>query len=136
MDWTRRLKIVFYIEIVINLISIFSFMFSPEAMFQNLGITQASPPLMEMGRWFATLTFVITYIMVRTLLSRNELLLRFVLEGTLIGDFIYLVVAFKFVSVIGGTWAVGTIFGVGVTILLVIARVLYLFGTRRLTPSS
>lgn len=132
MNWRDRLRNVFYAEIVINLISIAGFMFTGETVLRSLGASQVDPPLVEVGRWFAALTLVITYIMGRALLTRNEQALRFVLEGYLLGDFIYLIVALQFVNAIGGVWTPGMIFALGITVVLAVIRVLYL--TRRVEP--
>jgi type II secretory pathway component PulF len=96
-----------------------------------LGVAEPTPLLVEAFRWFAIMTLVITYIMVRALWSGNEAALRFVLEGYLLGDLLYFVALVQFVNTLGGTWAGGAIFAAGVTIFLATVRVIYLGGMRQ-----
>ncbi len=127
----RRLRNVFYIEIIINLVSVGLYLFAGETGVRALGVDNPSPLLISAFQWFAVLTFVITWILGRALTSGDERALRFVLEGYLIGDVIYLVVLFGFVDALGGVWAGGSLFALIITLLLIAARVVYLWGTRQ-----
>ncbi len=132
----QRVKIVFYIEVVINLISVVLYLFMGSNGVAMLGVPDPQPLVLEGFRWFAVLVLVITYIMVRSLLSRDERALRFVLEGYLLGDIVYIVVLFQFVNLLGGVWAFGTISAALITVILIAARVIYLWGTRHQALSA
>jgi len=121
-----RLKIVFYAEILLNCLSAGLYLFGGTVGIELLGVSQPTPILADVFRWFAVMTLVITYIMAHTLLSRDERALRFVLEGYLFGEVIYLVVLVQFVDTLGGVWAPGAVFAGLITIFLASVRVIYL----------
>jgi hypothetical protein len=123
---TKHVKKVFYAEVILNAISILTIVFASDTFIKGFGITTPPPLLREAFLWFATLLFVMTYIMARALFSGNDQALHFVLEGYLIGDLIYIVVQIMFVNAIGAGWTATSIFGVVVTIVLIIARIIYL----------
>ncbi len=126
MKWTRRLKIVFYAEIVLNIISIGEIFLAPDSFLRGLGLRDVLPVELSLIRWFGTLQIGITYVMARVLLDGGEKPLRFVLQGLLIGDFIYAAVQVSMVSDTGGVWTSISLAGIILTIFLIIARVLYL----------
>ncbi|MBC8097853.1 MAG: hypothetical protein H7Y11_00285, partial [Armatimonadetes bacterium] len=102
-----RLKIVFYGEVILNLVSVGLYLFAAETGVSGLGVSDPAPLLLDAFRWFAALTLVITYILGRALISGDERALRFVLEGYLLGDIVYLVVLVQFVNTLGGGWVAG-----------------------------
>lgn len=126
----KNLRRVFYVELLVNLASILAFMFGGAAILEQFGVAVVTPPLVEAFQWFATLLIVITYILARALFSQNDRALRYVLEGYLIGDLVYLVVLFRFVGAIGGVWTFGSVFGLAFTVFIATMRVLYLWQTR------
>ncbi len=132
MPWMKHVKKIFYLELLINLASIIQILFTNQDFLRSFGVTTPSPGLGESFMWFATLLIVMTYIMARALFAHNDTALRYVLEGYLIGDVVYLGVEVAFINSIGGVWTPTAIFGAAITILLLIpARLIYLWGTRK-----
>lgn len=131
MPWVKRLRYVFYAEVVLNLVSIILIFFLGETFVKGFGLDPVPNYIVITFQWFAVLLIVITYIMARTLWSGDDRALRWILEGYLIGDIIYVVVQVAFVNQIGVGWTTNAIFGVGVTIVLIVVRVLYLWGSSR-----
>jgi|GEM_PF-1202218 len=132
LQWTKHIKKVFYLELLINLASIVQILFANQEFVRSFGVNETVPGLGESFMWFATLLVVMTYIMARALFSNNETVLRFTLEGYLIGDIIYLVVLVAFINAVGGVWTSTAIFGAGITLILLIpARIIYLWGPKQ-----
>lgn len=130
MPSTKQLRRVFYGEVVLNLVSVILIFFFGETFVRGFGLDPVPPYIVSTFQWFAVLLIVITYILARTLVSGDERALRHVLEGYLIGDIIYVGVQVSFVNQIGAGWTGNAIFGVGVTLFLIVVRVLYLWGGR------
>ncbi|MFN8530907.1 MAG: hypothetical protein U0670_20065 [Anaerolineae bacterium] len=133
MNWLKRnIKKVFYLEAFINLVSIFGIFLSPESYLRGMGISEPTPLLTAAFLHFGMLLLVMTYILARVLLSGNDRALRIVLEGHLIGDFVYLYVVVMLVNAVGGVWTMTTIIGVALTIMFILVRGFYLLSHREI----
>lgn len=127
MEWVKHLKKVFYFELLLNLVSCVQIFFMTDAFVTGFGATP-SPALNTSFTWFGSLIVVITYIMGRALLSGNEKALRYVLEGYLIGDLVYVVTLVMLVNAIGGVWTPIAIFSGVISLILAAVRGVYLWG--------
>lgn len=132
----RRIKFIFYGEVLINLITVIMIFFTADVFIEGFGLDAETPLLAESLQWFASLLVVISYIMLRALMSNNDAALRFVLEGYLIGDFVYLLVLAGFVNATGTGWTASSIFALVITLILIISRVVYLWSDYRQTVSA
>jgi hypothetical protein len=130
MPWAKHLKKVFYVELLINLISIIQIFFMNGEFLRGFGAAPATG-LGESFLWFGTLLIVITYIMARALFTHDDRALRYILEGYLIGDFVYIGAEIAFINAIGGLWTPMAIAGLVITLILITARILYLWETRK-----
>lgn len=131
-----RLKTVFYAEVLLNTLSAGLYLFGGTLGIELIGVSQPTPILADVFRWFAVMTLVINYVMARTLLSHEERALRFVLEGYLFGDVMYLVVLVQFVNTLGGVWAPGAVFAAIVPLFLASVRVIYLTLSPRVAQNA
>ncbi|NDJ36908.1 MAG: hypothetical protein GYB64_19835 [Chloroflexi bacterium] len=123
---TPRIKLLFYAEVVINTISAVMVFAFGGAFLRSFNLDPALPLVSESLGWFGALLVVITVIMARALLSDNEQALRFVIEGYLIGDVVYLIVLARWLSAAGAGWSIGAAFAVGLTLVLIVGRIVYL----------
>lgn len=125
----KIIRTILYIEIVVNIANIVMSFFAPASLLAQFAPEPYPPLAMEMTRWFAVLLFVITYIMWRALRSDNAQALRWVIEGYLMGDILYLVALVSLATTVGA-WTFGG--GVAVVFTLVFggARIAYLWLTR------
>lgn len=125
----RIIRAILYVEIVVNIANIIANLVAPSALLDQFA-PQPHPPLaLEMVRWFGVLLFVITYIMWHALRSDNAQALRWVIEGYLIGDILYLAVLASLANAVG-VWTAGGIIAVAVTLIFGGARIGYLWINR------
>lgn len=130
MPWAKHLKKVFYVELLLNLLSAIQIFFAGDSFVAGFGATP-NPILNLSFTWFACLILVITYIIGRALFSNNETALRYALEGYIIGDIVFIIVLIAFINAIGSGWTTMAFFSVASTSVLTIIRILYLWGTRK-----
>lgn len=123
----RRIKAVFYGEVLINIVTIVMLYLTGDFFVESFGVAPETPLVIETFRWFGALMVVITYILAQALRSGNDGALRFVLEGYLIGDFVYMAAIAGFVNAAGTGWTASAIFAVVITIILIVSRVIYLW---------
>jgi hypothetical protein len=119
-------RIVFYIEVLLNLSSAILSFFIP-ATFLSLFSSQSSgaAPL-EMLRWYGVLLLVLVYVELRALLSGNNQFLAIVLEGLLLGDLVQLVCIYLF-GTNSGEWTASLIFTIFTTVSLAAVRIFWLW---------
>ena len=111
---------VFHGEGFINSMSAISLLVFPKWSLEQLGVATPSLELQGMCQWFASLCAILAWIGLRSeLISTN-------VEALLIGDLIWIAVGYPFI-VQFGQWTPSSIFAVGITAFLAIARSTYLF---------
>lgn len=120
----KFIRYIFYLELLINLLSISQTLFAPAAFITQLSGQPASPAAMEMARWYGVLICVMTWLLFRALRTRGPAL-RLTLEAYLVGDVIHIFVSFVSAATLGWTGAI--VAGVVVSVLLGIARMLCLW---------
>ncbi|TFF90833.1 MAG: hypothetical protein EU548_00980 [Promethearchaeota archaeon] len=118
-------KYVFYVEVIINLLVAIIALFFPDFLINMLfGETvEFYRFTISLAYWYAVLLIVISYIMLRSLISSNLKLMIYVLEGYLIGDILQLIVIFIRIP-FGLIINIGIIFTVSFTIVLIISRII------------
>lgn len=120
----KFVRYAFYLEIIINILSISQTLFAPAAFITQLSGQAASAPANEMARWYGVLICVMTWLLFRALQARGAAL-RLTLEAYLLGDVIHIVVSVVSASALGWTGAI--VAGVVISILLGIARLICLW---------
>ncbi|MFZ4813871.1 MAG: hypothetical protein ACOYL5_04995 [Phototrophicaceae bacterium] len=123
----RALRVIFYLEALINCISIVQYLFLGDVGVRALGITDPNPFIVEGFRAFGVLVLVLTYVLLRTLISNEERALRFVLEGYLLGDFVYIWALWQLIQKLDGVWTPTSIAAVVISVILMVARITYLW---------
>lgn len=121
MKWLRY---IFYLELIINLLSISQTLFAPAAFIAQLSGQPASAPAGEMARWYGVLICVMTWLLFRALQVRGSAL-KLTLEAYLVGDVIHIIVSFVSAAALGWTGAI--VAGVVISILLGAARLVCLW---------
>src|SRR4029079_12697075 len=94
-------RIVFYLEVLLNLGSASVSFFAPALFVQQYTTIPLAPLPLELIRWYGVLLFVFVYLEFRALRSGKDDLLALVLEGFLLGDFIQLVALALFINALG-----------------------------------
>lgn len=115
---------IFYLEILINLLSISQTLFMPAAFMAQFSSQPVSAPAIEMARWYGVLICVMTWLLFRALRMRGAAL-KLTLEAYLIGDLIQIAVTFVSASALG--WAGSMVLSVVVSVLLGAARMICLW---------
>ncbi len=116
---------IFYLEILLNLASIFQTLFTPAtflAAFTNQTMPAAA---LETTRWYGVLLCVLTYLLLRGLQKRGPALLL-ALEALLVGDVIQIGVSFVTAHALGG-WSLNTILSIVLSVILGVARIICLW---------
>jgi hypothetical protein len=85
----------------------------------------------DLSYWYAILLIVISYIMLKSLLTENLKAIKFVLEGYLLGDFLQLLVIFIRIP-LALEFNIGIVFTILFTIILIISRSFCLFNPEML----
>lgn len=123
-------RYLFITEAIINTFSTVVFLVQPQLMLQGLiaDTSQITPLALEMLRWYGTLLLILTIILWRALLGKNEDFLRMVLQGYIFGDIIYIFAQIQLGFVAG--FVFGSYFGIGFGIAVFLARAYYLWKSR------
>ncbi|MFW9925109.1 MAG: hypothetical protein ACFFDW_17700 [Candidatus Thorarchaeota archaeon] len=80
---------------------------------------------LEITRWYGILLFVITFILIGSLILGNNELVKIVLLGYLIGDFAQ-IAATIYLAVIINNWSFAILFTLIITLILIIFRIIVL----------
>lgn len=121
----RYLLYLFYLEIVINLVSIGQGLFTPAAFVRQFSGEPVSVAGGEVARWYAVLILVISYLLWRALQVRGKTL-KVVLEVLLVGDIVQIGVALLTANALG-QWPLVVNAALGLSIVLAVARILCLW---------
>ncbi len=121
----RYLLYLFYLEILINLVSIAQGLFTPAAFVMQFSAETVSTAGAEVARWYAVLILVISYLLWRALQVRGKTL-KIVLEALLVGDLVQIGVAFVTANRLG-EWPLVVSAALVVSVVLAVARVLCLW---------
>src|SRR2546428_6890847 len=87
----KYLLYVFYLEIVINIVSEVQCFFAPATFIAQFSDRPVPAVTLDLVRWYGVLLFVLTYLLYRALRIRGTMLI-IVLQGFLIGDVIQIIV--------------------------------------------
>ena len=109
---------VFHAEGFINSASAISLLVFPEWSMQQMGVP-VTPTLVGMTQWFASIVAILAYIGLRSRVEVENI------EALLLGDLLWIAVGFPFLQKFG-RWTPSSIFAVGVTAFLALARSLYI----------
>lgn len=120
----KRLIYLFYVEILINLVSIYQTLFTPSAFVAQFSNQPVSLAALEVVRWYGVLLIVLSYLLWRGL-RQGGVALRLILEALLLGDIIQLAVAFATARNLGN-WPFVVIMAIVLSVVLAVARLLYL----------
>ncbi len=120
----KFIRYAFYLEIIINILSISQTLFAPAAFIAQLSGQPASVPAAEMARWYGVLICVMTWLLFRALQARGTAL-KLTLEAYLLGDVIHIAVSFVSAAALGWTGAI--VAGVIISVLLGAARLVCLW---------
>ncbi|MFN8443317.1 MAG: hypothetical protein U0175_21250 [Caldilineaceae bacterium] len=120
----KRLVYLFYVEILINFVSIYQSIFTPAAFVAQFGDQPVAPVALEVVRWYGVLLIVLSYLLWRGL-RQGGVALRLILEALLLGDIIQLAVAFATARNLGN-WPFVVIMAIVLSVVLAVARLLYL----------
>jgi hypothetical protein len=126
-------RIVFYAEVVLNLISAALAFFAPAQFVQQYTSQLVPSAPLELIRWYAVLLFVFVYLELRALLSRKNELLALVTEGFLVGDLIQFVAIYMMLNALG-EWTLNLIITLVLTLFLAVVRVFWLWQYTRRAP--
>lgn len=81
-----NLKLVFYLEIFINIITILLCFFAPAKFIDQLVTTEHSTFAYELARWYGVVLLIFSGIFLLALLHESFELLKIVLQVNLVGD--------------------------------------------------
>jgi hypothetical protein len=121
----RYLLYLFYLEILINLVSISQGLFMPDAFVRQFSAESVSVAGGEVARWYAVVILVISYLLWRALQVRGKTL-KIVLEALLVGDLVQIGAAFVTANRLG-EWPLVVSAALVVSIVLAVVRVLCLW---------
>lgn len=116
---------VFYMEILLNFVSIFQTLFAPATFLASLTNQTMPPAALEMARWYGVLMCVLTYLLLRGLQKRGSAFIL-VLEALLVGDVIQIAVALVTARILNG-WPLSVISSIVLSIILGTARFICLW---------
>lgn len=120
-----KLKYIFYFEGIINIATMILCIFFPR-FFLNQFVENTNELLaLEITRWYGILLFVITFILIGSLILGNNELVKIVLLGYLIGDFAQ-IAATIYLAVIINNWSFAILFTLIITLILIIFRIIVL----------
>ena len=116
---------IFYMEILLNLASIFQTLFTPATFLASFASQTMPVAALEMARWYGVLICVLTYLLLRGLQKRGQAFIL-ALEALLVGDVIQIAVSFVTASTLGG-WPLNVILSIVLSIILAVARIICLW---------
>lgn len=119
------LKVVFYLEAVINLVMVILCIFFPLFFIGQFTTITLQIPGIEIIRWYGILLLVITLILLGALITNIYEFIRIVLISYLIGDFAQIGATIYFALKIA-TWNLAIIFTIVITVILIVFRILVL----------
>ena len=126
----RHLLKVFWFEAIVNVIVVLLAIILPALYVEQFEISN-SPAVVELaGRYYGVIFFVLTYILIRALLTKERKFICRVLETYLIGDIIQIWAALQLVNVIG-EWNSLIIGGVALSVFYIPCRLLVLFNQEK-----
>lgn len=128
----RAARVIFYIEVLVNLYAAQSLFFNP-AVYVGLFYSGPDPvpgPALEMNRWYGVLVFAIVYLELRALLSGNNAALAVAQEALLLSDVLQLFACYRMSQATGG-WLQMTMFTAGLAVFLGAVRVFWLYAWRQ-----
>lgn len=121
----RYLLYLFYLEILINLVSIGQGLFIPARFVLQFSDETVSLVGAEVARWYAVVILGITYLLWRALQVRGKTL-KIVLEALLVGDLVQIGVAFVTANQLG-QWPLVVSAALVLSIVLAAARIICLW---------
>jgi len=121
----RYLLYLFYLEIVINLVTIGQGLLTPSAFVAQFSTEPVSLAGAEVARWYAVLILVISYLLWRALQVRGKTL-KVVLETLLVGDIVQIGAALLTANALG-QWPLVVNAALVLSIVLAGARILCLW---------
>ncbi|MBD3190383.1 MAG: hypothetical protein GF308_07050 [Candidatus Heimdallarchaeota archaeon] len=119
------LKVVFYLEAVINLVVVILCIFFPSFFIGQFTTITLQIPGIEIIRWYGILLLVITLILLGALITKKYEFIRIVLISYLIGDIAQIGATIYFALKIA-TWNFAIIFTMVITVILIVFRILVL----------
>jgi L-lactate permease len=121
----RYLLYFFYLEILINLVSISQGLFMPAAFVMQFSGEPVSTAGAEVARWYAVVILMISYLLWRALQVRGKTL-KVVLEALLVGDFVQIGAAVVTANQLG-EWPLVVSAALVISIVLAVARIFCLW---------
>ena len=117
-----NLKLVFYAEVLINIITLLLCFFAPGKFIDQLVTTEHSLFAYELVRWYGLVLLILSGILLMALLQPTFNLLKIVLLVNLPGDIIQVVLAIHTATVFG-QWTFALIFTIVFCLFLFVSRV-------------
>ena len=127
----QHLLKVFWFEAIFNVVIVFMALIFPAVYLQQFEIIELPIVLELAGRYYGVIFFVLTYILVRALLSQERKFICRVLEAYLLGDIIQIWAAFQLVDAMGG-WSSMTILAVVFSAIYAPCRLLVLLNQEKI----
>jgi len=121
----RYILYLFYLEILINLVSISQGLFTPASFVQQFSAEPVSLAGAEVARWYAVLILMISYLLWRALQVRGKTL-KVVLETLLVGDLVQIGAALLTANALG-QWPLVVNAALVLSVVLAGARILCLW---------
>ena len=119
-----KLKYLFYGEAGINLGTLIICLFFPAFFLKQLvGNNPTEIISIEIVRWYGILLFVITFILVGSIILEKFEFVKIVIIGYLIGD-VAQIIASIILAVRISYWSFAIIFTISITVLLIVLRIL------------
>lgn len=120
----KFVRYIFYLEILVNLLSGFQTLFTPSTFMAQFSSLPVTAPAAEMARWYGVLICVVNWLLFRALQRRGPAL-KLALEAYLVGDILQIVVSFVSASTLG--WTGNIVLSVVISLLLGVARMICLW---------
>ena len=120
-----QLKWAFYIEGLINLATTILCFVAPAFFLAQMTAEEITPLSKNLVYWYGVLLFVITAMMVSILYIEEKKSFILIMISYLIGDFLQIAFAIYFALSLS-SWSVGIISTIGITVPLIILRIIVL----------
>lgn len=125
-----KLKIFFYLEVALSTYAAFLVIFTPEVYVSTYTSTSLNIQGMtlELIRWYGDSLLPLAILEFAALFKKNDVFLSWLFKAFLVGDTLRIVLVFRYM-LLNPTeqWTGGYVFSIIVVILLVVARLCWLF---------
>ncbi len=121
----KYLLYIFYVEILISILSAVQALFMPAVFLKQFSSEAASTLAIEMTRWYGVLLVVILFLLVQGLRLRGSPL-KLALQALLVGDVLQIGVTFVTANALGG-WSTVLVIAAGLSLFYLIIRAICLW---------